>query len=203
MGSYFTADVLLFSGRIRNASETRERSRAGPWFNAKGVVVAKDLAEFHGANNLTRQTALNEKGGIFNGRGNNPNTRGILTGSNPDGATFGGDPDRTCSNWTSSGKEAAVVGHSDRTGLDGSAPARSWNSKRLSRGPGGCGQHDLKTIGGGAALLLRGGLTKAHHELLACNIRVGIRYSQGALMPINKGRFRLTGVPQGACFVRE
>ena len=35
--------------------------------NAKGVVVAKDLAELHGSNNLTKQTALSEKGDVING----------------------------------------------------------------------------------------------------------------------------------------
>ena len=131
------------------AVNARDRIGAGPWVNAKGVVVAKDLAELHGANNLTKQTALNEKGEVVNGRGDNPNTHDILTGSNPDGTAFGDDVDRTCSNWTSSGKGAAMVGHSDRTGLDESAPAKSWNSSHLSRGPGGgCGQDDLKTTGG-------------------------------------------------------
>ena len=131
------------------AVNARDRIGAGPWVNAKGVVIAKDLAELHGSNNLTKQTALTEKGGIVNGRGDTPNTHDILTGSKPDGTAFGVDADRTCSNWTSSGKGAAMVGHSDRTGLDESAPMKSWNSSHLSRGPGGgCGQDDLKTTGG-------------------------------------------------------
>jgi hypothetical protein len=125
------------------------RIGAGPWINAKGVVIAKDLAELHGANNLTKLTALNEKGEVVNGRGDNPNTHDILTGSKPDGTAFGDDADRTCANWTSSGKGAAMVGHSDRIGIDESAPMKSWNSSHLSRGPGGgCGQDDLKTTGG-------------------------------------------------------
>ena len=40
----------------------RDRIGAGPWVNAKGVVIAMDPAELHGANKLTKQTALNEKG---------------------------------------------------------------------------------------------------------------------------------------------
>jgi len=135
------------------AVNARDRIGSGPWVNAKGVVIAKDLAELHGANNLTKQTALNEKGEVVNGRGDTPNTHDILTGSKPDGTAFGDDADRTCSNWTSSGKGAAMVGHSDRTGLDESAPAKSWNSSHLSRGPsGGCSQDDMKVTGGAGLL---------------------------------------------------
>jgi hypothetical protein len=131
------------------AVNARDRIGAGPWVNAKGVVIAKNPAELHGANNLTKQTALNEKGEVVNGRGDTPNTHDILTGSNPDGTAFGDDADRTCANWTSSGKGAAMLGHSDRTGLDESAPQKSWNSSHLSRGPGGgCSQDDLKSTGG-------------------------------------------------------
>jgi hypothetical protein len=135
------------------AVNARDRIGAGPWVNAKGVVIAKDPAELHGANNLTKQTALNEKGEVVNGRGDKPNMHDILTGSKPDGTAFGVDADRTCANWTSSGAGAAMVGHSDRTGLDESAPAKSWNSSHPSRGPGGgCSQDDLKSTGGNGLL---------------------------------------------------
>ena len=131
----------------------RDRIGVGPWVNAKGVVIAKNPAELHGENNLTKQTALNEKGEVVNGRGDTPNTHDILTGSKPDGTAFGVDADRTCANWTSSGKGAAMVGHSDRTGLDESAPMKSWNSSHPSRGPGGgCSQDDLKSTGGAGLL---------------------------------------------------
>ncbi len=135
------------------AVNARDRIGSGPWANAKGVVIAKDVAELHGANNLTKQTALNEKGEVVNGRGDKPNMHDILTGSKPDGTAFGDDADRTCANWTSSGKGAAMVGHSDRTGLDESAPMKSWNSSHLSRGPGGgCAQDDLRSTGGAGLL---------------------------------------------------
>ena len=135
------------------AVNARDRIGAGPWVNAKGVVIAKDLAELHGANNLTKQTALTEKGEVVNGRGDKPNMHDILTGSKPDGTAFGVDADRTCANWTSSGAGAAMVGHSDRTGLDESAPMKSWNSSHPSRGPGGgCSQDDLKSTGGNGLL---------------------------------------------------
>src|SRR3954469_23222547 len=44
------------------AVNARERIGKGPWRNSKGVVIAKDVTELHGANNLTKQTALSEKG---------------------------------------------------------------------------------------------------------------------------------------------
>jgi len=135
------------------AVNARDRIGTGPWVNSKGAVIAKNLAELHGENNLTKQTALTEKGEVVNGRGDTPNTHDILTGSKPDGTAFGGDADMTCANWTSRGSGAAMVGHSDRTGLDESAPAKSWNSSHLSRGSGGgCSQDALKSTGGAGLL---------------------------------------------------
>lgn len=135
------------------AVNARDRIGKGPWQNAKGVVIAKDVADLHGANNLTKETALSERGDVINGRGDKPNRHDILTGSQSDGTAFTGSDDRTCGNWTSSTKGAAMLGHSDRTGLDESAPAKSWNSSHPSRGPdGGCSQADLKTTGGDGLL---------------------------------------------------
>jgi hypothetical protein len=132
------------------AVNARDRIGAGPWSNAKGEVIAKSVDDLHGAlNNLTKQTALTEKGTVVNGRGDTPNMHDVLTGSSPDGKSIAGDADMTCKNWTSSTAGAAMVGHSDRTGLDDSAPAKSWNSSHPSRGPGGgCAQDDLKGTGG-------------------------------------------------------
>lgn len=131
------------------AVNARDRIGTGPWVNAKGVVIAKNAAELHGTNNLTKQTALTEKGEVVKGRGDKPNMHDILTGSKPDGTAFGPEADRTCANWTSSGAGAAMVGHSDRIGLDESAPMKSWNSSHPSRGPGGgCSQDDLRSTGG-------------------------------------------------------
>src|SRR6478672_2329223 len=84
------------------AVNARDRIGKGPWTNAKGVVVAKDVANLHGENNLTKQTALSEKGEVINGRGDTPNRHDILTGSQPDGSAFAAGEDRTCKNWTSS-----------------------------------------------------------------------------------------------------
>ena len=125
----------------------RDRIGKGPWANSKGVVIAKDVAELHGTNNLTKQTAITEKGDMINGRGDQPNMHDILTGSQPDGTAFTGADDRTCGNWTKSGADGAVmVGHHDRTGLDEQPPAKSWNSSHPSRG--GCSQDALKGTGG-------------------------------------------------------
>jgi len=131
------------------AVNARERIGNGPWQNAKGVVVAKDIAELHGANNLTKQTALSEKGDVINGRGDTPNRHDVLTGSQPDGTAFASADDRTCKNWTSSTQGSAIVGHSDRIGLGDADASKSWNSSHPSRGPdGGCSQNDLKSTGG-------------------------------------------------------
>ena len=128
----------------------KDRIGKGPWQNAKGAVVAKDVADLHGAgNNLSKQTALSEKGEVINGRGDTPNRHDVLTGSQPDGTAFAGSDDRTCKNWTSSTQGAAMVGHADRVGLNDSAPMKSWNSSHPSGGPGGgCSQADLKSTGG-------------------------------------------------------
>lgn len=135
------------------AVNARDRIGKGPWMNAKGVVIAKDVAELHGTNNLTKQTALSEKGEMINGRGDSPNRHDILTGTQPDGTAFTGPDDRTCKNWTSSTQGVAMVGHSDRIGLRDDAPSKSWNSSHPSRGPdGGCSQADLRSTGGDGLL---------------------------------------------------
>jgi len=131
------------------AVNARDRIGKGPWTNAKGVAIAKDVTELHGANNLTKETALSEKGQVNNGRGDNPNRHDILTGSQPDGTAFPPDKDMTCKNWTSSTQGAAMLGHSDRQGLRDDEASHSWNSSHPSRGPdGGCSESDLPTTGG-------------------------------------------------------
>ena len=131
------------------AVNARDRIGPGPWKNAKGVVIAQNVTELHGANNLNKATALTEKGEVVNGRGDTPNMHDILTGSQPDGTAIAGDVDSTCRNWTWSAEGAAMVGHHDRTGLDESAPAKSWNSSHQSRG---CGIDALKATGGDARI---------------------------------------------------
>ncbi|MFH1969260.1 MAG: hypothetical protein ABIJ53_02960 [Verrucomicrobiota bacterium] len=117
-----------------NAVNARDRIGKGPWQNAKGVVIAQNVQQLHGNNNLTKQTALTEKGTVVNGRGDKPNRHDILSGSLPDGTAFSGSDDRTCSNWTNSDEGHAMVGHHDRIGLRDDAPSKSWNSSHPSRG---------------------------------------------------------------------
>jgi hypothetical protein len=127
----------------------RDRIGKGPWHNAKGVMVARDVAHLHNGNNVTKETALSEKGQVIAGRGDKPaNRHDILTGSRTDGTAFAaGDPDLTCGNWTRSGAEgAAVVGHHDRAGPSTDPWATSWNSSHQSRG--GCSQKALIGTGG-------------------------------------------------------
>ena len=131
------------------AMNARDRIGKGPWQNAKGVVVAKDVDELHGQNNLTKQTSLTEKGDIVNGRGDTPNKHDALTGTMPDGRAFPPGEDKTCKNWTSSTQGTAIVGHIDRQGLRDDDASKSWNSSHLSNGPeGGCSQTDLRSTGG-------------------------------------------------------
>jgi hypothetical protein len=136
------------------AVNARDRIGKGPWQNSKGVVIAKDVADLHSAsNNLTKQTALNEKGEVINGRGDTPNRHDALTGTKPDGTAFAAGEDRTCKNWTSSTQGAAMVGHIDRIGLRDDDESKSWNGSHPSRGPdGGCSQADLKSTGGDGLL---------------------------------------------------
>jgi hypothetical protein len=127
------------------AVHARDRIGSGPWTNAKGVVIARNLDELHGANNLTKQTALTEKGEVVNGRGDTPNMHDVLTGSQPDGRALAGEKDTTCGNWTRSGEGSAIVGHHDRMGLGDDEASRSWNSSHPSRG---CGMDALRSTGG-------------------------------------------------------
>ncbi|MBI2961897.1 MAG: hypothetical protein HYY28_16435 [Betaproteobacteria bacterium] len=137
------------SGKVK-AVNARDRIGKGPWRNAKGVVVARNVEELHSdKNNINKQTALNEKGGVVNGRGDKPNMHDILTGSEPDGRAFNWSGDTTCGNWTKSGEGSAQVGHHDRQGLRDDPPSKSWNSSHPSRG---CSQEALRSSGGAGLL---------------------------------------------------
>ena len=128
----------------------RDRIGKGPWLNANGVEVARNVDHLHSADNkIGKLTAVTETGAVVNGRGDTPNQHDILTGSQPNGTFIAGNVNSTCSNWTSSGEGAAMVGHHDRTGLDESVPAKSWNSSHQSRG---CSADALKATGGAGAM---------------------------------------------------
>jgi hypothetical protein len=125
----------------------KDRIGKGPWYNAKGEPIAMNVADLHSdANKITKQTALTEKGTIVNGRGDKPNQHDILTGSNPDGTLAEG---KTCGDWTLNGDGVTIVGHSDRTGTDESAPAKSWNASHPTKG---CSQPGLVSTGGAGYL---------------------------------------------------
>jgi hypothetical protein len=127
----------------------RDRIGKGPWHNARGQLIAKDVEDLHGpGNKMGKETALNEKGEVVSGRGDPVNRHDILTGSRPDGTAYSPfDPDLTCGNWTRGGSEGAVmVGHHDRVGLNPHPWSTSWNSSHQSRG--GCSLPALKGTGG-------------------------------------------------------
>lgn len=133
-----------------NAVDARDRIGRGPWFNVKGEQIAANVDELHGNNQLTKATALTERGAMVMGRGDAVNLHDVLTGSTPEGrATLGGSADTTCGNWTRGGEGSAIVGHHDRQGLQDDAPSRSWNSSHATRG---CSLEALKTTGGGGLL---------------------------------------------------
>ena len=124
----------------------RDRIGKGSWQNTKGIVVAKSVDELHSdASNVTKATALTEKGETVSGRGDAVNMHDILTGSDPSGmySTAGGDTN--CGNWTKNGEGSAIVGHHDQAGLKDTRHMKSWNS---SHGTRGCGQDALKGTGG-------------------------------------------------------
>jgi len=131
------------------AVDARDRIGKGPWFNAKGVMVARDVDDLHSAtNNVTKATALDEKGNPVNGRTDKPNKHDILTGSRPDGTAFVGAPyaDMTCGNWTKGGKDgSAMTGHHDRASAVASSWGTSWNSSHPTRG---CDPESIRSTGG-------------------------------------------------------
>ena len=136
------------------AINARDRIGTGPWTNARGAVIAKDVAHLHGdtldlarlGSNLSRTTVLTEKGEPVKGAGDKPNEHDILTGSTPDGRAFTDAADHTCRNYTSNAADgSAQVGHFDRTGGGNT----SWNSAYPSRG---CSQPNLVATGGAGLL---------------------------------------------------
>ena len=127
------------------AVNARDRIGAGPWFNAKGELVASNVAQLHSNNNISKTSALDEKGNVVKGRGDTPNEHDILTGSRDDGTAFAPQQDTTCGAWTKSGDGSAVVGHHDRTGPLPEAWAKSWNFSHPSVG---CSQEALVRTGG-------------------------------------------------------
>ena len=110
--------------------DARTRIGIGPWRNANGVLVARNLDELH---SRTGNAALfvDENGRRINGQWPGspaPVEHDILTGSNADGTLI---PGKTCNDWTSQSTTiAATVGHADGLGPGGSTAGTlsSWNS---------------------------------------------------------------------------
>lgn len=127
------------------AINARDRIGTGPWHNAKGELIARDLAHLHNGNNISKATATDERGNPIKGRGDNPNEHDILTGSRADGNAFAPQTDTTCGAWTKSGEGSAIVGHHDRNGPMPEAWATSWNFSHQSAG---CSQEALIRTGG-------------------------------------------------------
>ena len=128
----------------------RDRIGRGPWMNARGETIATSVDDLHGANRITKQTAITERGEMVMGRGDAVNMHDVLTGSTPDGRASTASNDTTCGNWTKGGADgSALVGHHDRMGLTEDPPAKSWNSSHASRG---CSLEALKATGGDGRL---------------------------------------------------
>ena len=131
------------------ATHARDRIGNGPWYNAKGMLIARDLTQLHNGNKIAKETALDERGNPIKGRGDNPNEHDILTGSRADGTAFAPQTDTTCKAWTSSTDGSAVVGHHDRVGPNTDNWARSWNFSHQSAG---CSPEALVRTGGSGKL---------------------------------------------------
>jgi hypothetical protein len=134
------------------AVNARDRIGAGPWYNARGQLIANNVADLHGdvqrdRNSINKTFALNEKGATVNGVGDMPNQHDILTGSDSMGRAIAGDMDTTCKGYSSNadGQGSVMLGHHDRTGGGNS----SWNSAHGSRG---CSQPNLVATGGAGLL---------------------------------------------------
>jgi hypothetical protein len=128
------------------AVNARDRIGTGPWFNAKGVMVAHNLAELHGVNTINKETALTETGAVVPARPDPQNLHDILTGSMPDGTAMPAGRDATCSNWTSNTTGGAMVGHHNRGGTNPDPVANvSWNSSHVTPG---CDAASLTRVGG-------------------------------------------------------
>ncbi|HSI11008.1 MAG TPA: hypothetical protein VK961_03140, partial [Chthoniobacter sp.] len=128
------------------AVNARDRIGNGPWFNSKGVMVAYNLADLHGTNNINKETALTEMGEVIPARPDPVNAHDIMTGSRPDGTAMPPERDATCSNWTAASGGGAMVGHHNRGGINPDPVANvSWNSSHITPG---CDKPSLERVGG-------------------------------------------------------
>jgi hypothetical protein len=141
--AYLSTNAAAQGGPVN----ARDRIGAGPWKNAKGVVIAQNVEDLHSDNNkINKETGLSEKGEPTKARGDTPNMHDILTGSQADGRAFPGNLSLTCNNWSvSTPQGSAMLGHHDRQGNADTVHQKSWNAAHMSRG---CSQPDLIASGG-------------------------------------------------------
>jgi hypothetical protein len=134
-GSKLTFAAYLSSEKNEDgaaqAVNARDRIGKGPWYNANGVLLAKDLDALHKLPSGDADLFLTEKGEKVNGQWEGsptPIEHDILTGSDADGKLMA---DKTCDSWTSEATDkVARVGHSDGLGpsRNPAPPYNSWNS---------------------------------------------------------------------------
>src|SRR6187431_2491177 len=73
--------VAYLSTQGPGAVNARDRIGQGPWYNARGTMIAANLAELHGdtldlarmGNRINKNNSLTEKGGTVKGVGDMPN----------------------------------------------------------------------------------------------------------------------------------
>lgn len=131
-----------------STTDARDRIGDGPWYNVEGVMIAEDVEQLHGENDLTNETAIDENGDTpgylrtVDGEVQRPDTlaHDILTGTNEDGTAN----EATCNDWSDGTSAAqAMLGHADRMGMN--PGVNSWNAIHASRG---CDMESLVATGG-------------------------------------------------------
>jgi hypothetical protein len=140
--AYLSSTTNPNNGQATNA---RDRIGNGPWQNAKGVVIAKDVNDLHTNPNINKETLLDEKGNRIKVRGDTPNMHDMLTGSDMQGRAFPANLNLTCNNWTSSTFGSAMLGHGDREGIADTVYQHSPFAAHMSRD---CTQAGLVATGG-------------------------------------------------------
>jgi hypothetical protein len=153
------------------AINARDRIGQGPWYNAKGEMIAQGLADLHGdtielarlGNNVNKLTALTEKGDVVPGLNDNSdpqdrswtyasqhpnsNRHEMLTGSQTDGRAYTDNKDHTCNNWTSNaaGNAESIQGNTGPTAQIGLSDRNGGRngSWNSSHPTRGCSQDDL------------------------------------------------------------
>lgn len=114
-----------------NPTHARDRIGNGPWFNANGLMVGKDLDDLHARRGNPILFGVDERGQLIPGNwpgSPKPTEHDVLTGSTPEGTAMAG---KTCNGWTSDSPDLqARIGHADGIGLGGntSGSSASWNS---------------------------------------------------------------------------